>query len=160
ALTDSQAKLLARHTETAVICYDADQAGEQATLRGIERLKDLDCVVKVAQMPFGLDPDDYIQKYGQKVFQEQILDRPISLTAFQLDTLKKQFHLQDEDQRIQYLSKAIDVISQLPKAIERDHYLRKLAQEFDLSLDALKTELRKTLVAQKKEGSSKNIENL
>lgn len=160
ALTDSQAKLLARHTETAILCYDADQAGEQATMRGIERLKDLDCVVKVAQMPLGLDPDDYIKKYGKKVFQEQILDRPISLTAFQIESLKKQFHLQDEDQRIKYLSKAIDVISQLPKAIERDHYLRKLAQEFNLSLDALKIELRKAFVKQRKKGSSENMENM
>src|SRR5690606_27596866 len=95
ALTEQQAKTIHRNTETVLICYDADQAGQQATFRGIQRLKDVGCVVKVAQMPLGLDPDDYIRKYGKTAFQEQILDQPLSMTQFQLDNIKKKYHLQD-----------------------------------------------------------------
>lgn len=150
ALTEQQAKTIHRNAETVLICYDADQAGQQATLRGIQRLKDVGCMVKVAQMPLGLDPDDYIRKYGKTAFQEQILDQPISMTQFQLDNIKKKYHLQDEDQRIKCLDESIAVIGSLSRAVERDHYLRKLSEEFQVSLDALKEELRKWMRQKKK----------
>lgn len=143
ALTDQQAKVLSRNTEQVVLCYDSDQAGQTASEKGAELLRERDCIVKIAQMPHGYDPDDYIKQYGGAAFRQEIVDQSHSFTAFQLESLKKHYQLQDEDQRMRYLTEALKVISELPQAIERDHYLRKLATEFQISLEALKTELRK-----------------
>lgn len=153
SLTDDQAKVIRRNAESALICYDADLAGQNAAARGIETLRDHGLMIKVAQVPLGKDPDDYIREFGGNAFKEEILAGALSLTAFKLESLKKNYHLQDEDQRLQYLHEAIHVITDLPMAIEQDHYLRKLAEEFSLSLDAIKEEQRKV---RKKKNRKKN----
>jgi DNA primase len=143
ALTDNQAHIIKRNANTVIICYDADTAGQAAAARGLEMLKKQECIVKVAQMPVGLDPDDYIKRYGVAAFKEEILAGSLSFTAFKLEQLKQAFNLQDEDSRMQYLSKAIRFITDLPLAIEQDHYLRRLSTEFQLSFEAMKEEQRK-----------------
>ncbi|SEN19079.1 DNA primase [Lihuaxuella thermophila] len=151
ALTEEQARLIKRNTDTVIICYDADQAGQSAALKALDLLKNQGCTVKVAQMPAGLDPDDYIRRYGGEAFKEEILAGALPYTSFKLESLKKVYNLQDEDQRMKYLTEAIDVITDLPLAIEQDHYLRRLAEEFRLSLDALKEEQRKWKIRKKRE---------
>lgn len=151
ALTDSQARVIRRNAETAIICYDSDTAGQQATERGLDVLKKRECIVKVAQMPHGMDPDDYISRHGPQAFADKVLAQAVSFTAFKLESLKKNYHLKDEDGRMQYLAQAVEEVAQLPQAIERDHYLRRLSQEFDISLDALKQEQRKAASKKKRE---------
>jgi DNA primase len=157
ALTDNQARIIKRNASTVIICYDADAAGQAAAVRGLDMLKSQECIVKVAQMPVGLDPDDYIKRYGVEAFKEEILAGSLSATAFKLESLKKEFHLQDEDSRLQYVSKSIDFITDLPLAIEQDHYLRRLAEEFQLSLEAVKEEQRK-IKYQKKRADKRDKE--
>jgi len=153
SLTDDQARIIARNSETVIICYDSDQAGQSAALRAIELLKKQDCTVKVAQMPSGYDPDDYIRRYGGKAFKNEVLSNAISSTAFLLEHAKKEYNLQDPDERMKYMSKALDMIAELPLAIEQDHYLRLLHEEFEVSLDALKEELRKARKRKKIKGN-------
>lgn len=143
ALNESQARVLKRNSEHIILSYDSDAAGQNAAFRGIELLKNEGCTVKVAQMPLGLDPDDYIRRFGGTAFKEEILAAAMPLTAFKLESLKKKYHLQDEDERMKYLAEAVHIVAELPQAIEQDHYLRRLAEEFHLSLDALKDEFRK-----------------
>ncbi|SFJ08488.1 DNA primase [Thermoflavimicrobium dichotomicum] len=151
SLTEQQAKVIKRNTDSVIICYDADTAGQAAAERGTDLLRKYNCTVKIAQMPGKMDPDDYIRCYGASAFQEEVLAGAMSLTAFKLEMLKKKYHLQDEDDRLKYLTVAIDLISELPLAIEQDHYLRRLADEFHLSLDALKEEQRRIKLRKKKE---------
>ncbi|WP_188647291.1 DNA primase [Marinithermofilum abyssi] len=152
SLTEEQARVIRRNAETAVICYDSDAAGQTAAERGLDVLKDQGCIVKVAQMPAGLDPDDYIRKYGADAFRGDVIAQALPYTAFKLEALKKGINLQDEPQRMKYLTKALDVIADLPLAIERDHYLRRLSEEFHVSLDALKQEQRVIASKKKREG--------
>ncbi|SDW13753.1 DNA primase [Marininema mesophilum] len=140
ALTDSQARVIRRNTEEVIICYDADSAGESATDRGMDVLKQEGCIVKVARMPKGMDPDDYIQERGADAFRSEVIAQAVPFTAFKLESLKKDYDLRDADGRMSYLNQAVGVIADLPRAIEKDHYLRRLSEEFHVSLDALKQE--------------------
>ncbi|MDQ0339652.1 DNA primase [Caldalkalibacillus uzonensis] len=140
ALSEDQARLLRRNAEKVIICYDGDEAGMNAAVRAAEELHQQGCLVKVATVPDDLDPDDYIQTFGAEAFRRQVLDQAQSLTAFQLERLKKGRRLSDDGERMAYIQDALRVISRLRRAVERDHYLRQLADEFSLSLDALKRE--------------------
>ncbi|SFS81856.1 DNA primase [Marininema halotolerans] len=152
ALTDSQARVIRRNTEEVVICYDSDSAGFSATVRGMDVLKQAECIVKVAQLPDGMDPDDYIRVRGADAFQSEVIAQAVPFTAFKLESLKKEFNLRDTDDRMSYLNQAVNIVAELPHAIERDHYLRRLSEEFRVSLDALKQEQR--VVASKKRRES------
>lgn len=138
SLTEEQAYMLRRQAQTVTICYDADAAGTRAALRAADILESVDCYVKIALMPDGLDPDDYIRDYGVDRFRMDVIGTSQTVTAFKLQYYRKDKNLQDESEQMRYIDEVLPVIAGLGKAVERDHYLRQLADEFSLSLDALK----------------------
>lgn len=150
SLTEDQARLLRRNTETVIICFDADGAGGEGALRGLDLLKKHGCSVKVAQMPDHLDPDDYIRKYGGDAFKQSIIAAAVPLTAFKLQTLQKGVDTTDAEQKIKLVQRALEVVTDLPAAVERDHYMRQLAQNLDLSYEAIKAEQRQLYYRRKK----------
>ncbi|MET3504806.1 DNA primase [Halalkalibacter oceani] len=140
ALTEEQARLLRRNAETVILCYDSDQAGTDAAFRSAGLLEEAGCFVKVAQMPDGLDPDDYIRTYGAERFQSNVIGASLTMMAFKMRYLRQGKNLQHEADRMRYIEEILTEISTLQRAVERDHYLRQLADEFSLSLEALKQE--------------------
>lgn len=152
SLTESQARVIRRNAETTILCYDSDQAGQHAAERAAGLIREQGGVVKVARMPQGMDPDDYIRRRGAEAFNADVIAQADPYMSFKLEALKESFDLKDEEGRMRYLTRAIEMITELPRAIERDHYLRRLAEEFQLSLDALKQEQRRIAVKKKKEG--------
>jgi DNA primase len=157
ALTEQQARIIRRNTENVIICYDSDQAGIEAAFKGAEQLVGAGCTVKVAQMPRGMDPDEYIGKYGADRFKQDILLNTLSLTAYRLQVIQSRYDTKDETEQIKYINEALEEIARLDSAVERDHYLRQLADEFNLSLEALKTEQYKIFKRQKKSAGRDNL---
>ncbi|MGO4887212.1 DNA primase [Anaerobacillus sp. MEB173] len=154
ALTEQQAKIIRRNAETVIICYDSDQAGLQATYKASAILQEAGCFVKIARLPEGFDPDDFIQKYGAERFITDVIGASLTLMAFKMEYLRRGKNLQDEGIRLHYIEEVLTEISQLSRSVERDHYLRQLAEEFSLSLDALKQEQYQIYRRQK--GKAKN----
>jgi DNA primase len=148
SLNEGHAKLLKRHVQEVIICYDGDSAGQSAAAKGAEILKEAGLQVKIATIPNRWDPDEYLRKRGKERFVDDVIHLAQPYTAFMLKHLRKSLYLQDETDRLKYLDQAVQVIAGLPHPIERDHYLRELAEEFNLSLDVLKQELRKKRTAQ------------
>ncbi len=138
SLTDEQAGLLTRNAETIIICYDSDRAGIDAAFRAANLLTDSGRTVKIAKVPHGMDPDDYITKYGGDSFQKDVLGASQTFMAFKIQYLKNGKNLHDEGDRLRYIEEVLKEIAGLKKAVERDHYLRQLADDFSLSLEALK----------------------
>ncbi|WP_449537009.1 DNA primase [Ferdinandcohnia sp. Marseille-Q9671] len=138
SLTDEHVKIIRRNVESVIICYDSDKAGLDAALRASTMLVEAGCYVRVATMPNGMDPDDYIKKYGTEKFTNDVIGASLTLMAFKMQYLRRGKNLQDEGERIRYIEEVIKEISSLEKAVERDHYLRQLSSEFSISLDALK----------------------
>ena len=72
ALTVEQIRLLKRYTHNVVILYDADQAGEMASLRGLDLFLEEEMNVKIVTLEKGYDPDSYLRKFGKEKFGESI----------------------------------------------------------------------------------------
>jgi DNA primase catalytic core len=77
ALTQSQAKMIKRFADKVYICYDGDSAGQNATLRGLDILRENGLDVMVVQLPDKFDPDDVIKTYGREGYQK-ILNEALS----------------------------------------------------------------------------------
>jgi DNA primase len=65
ALTQAQVKELGRLTRRVVLCFDADAAGEAATLRGMELALGAGLDVRVVTLPQGLDPADAAGRFEE-----------------------------------------------------------------------------------------------
>jgi DNA primase len=81
ALTERQIELLWRLTETPVLCFDGDAAGQRAAMRAATRALPLlrpAHSLKIVRLPAGMDPDDLIKRDGAKAMEAQ-LERSQSL---------------------------------------------------------------------------------
>jgi len=149
ALTEHQARLLRRNAEQVILCYDGDAAGQEAAEKAVSLLQQAGCSVRVATLPPGVDPDEYIRRNGAEAFSQNVLLQALPVTAFRLQQLRARHALRDADDQARYVQEALQLIAQLPSAVERDMYERQLAEEFSLSLDAVKAEARKAYRRQK-----------
>ncbi len=72
AFTEQHAKILKRYAKTAVLCFDADNAGVKASERAFRELSPRAFRIKVIEMPSGDDPDTFIKKYGADAFMDNV----------------------------------------------------------------------------------------
>ncbi|MGC5328538.1 DNA primase [Brevibacillus sp. SYSU BS000544] len=149
SMTEHQARIISRNAEQLILCYDGDTAGQEATDKAIEILQQQGSTVRVAPLPQGIDPDDYIRKHGAESFSQQVLLQAMPITAFRLKHLRAKHVIQDEADQARFIQEALQIVTQLQSAVERDLYERQLAEEFSLSLEAIKLESGKVLRQQK-----------
>lgn len=87
ALTEQHVSILRRYTDNIVLVFDADQAGQNAANRAIEIFLTMGVDVKIATIPEGKDPDEYINEKGREAFEKLIDDAKDSL-QYKWETLK------------------------------------------------------------------------
>jgi DNA primase len=68
AFTKEQALLLKKTTNNIILCFDGDNAGDEATDKAIQVLKEIDVTPRIIRLKENLDPDEYILKYGKKIY--------------------------------------------------------------------------------------------
>ncbi len=142
ALTQSQAKMIKRFADKVYICYDGDAAGQNATLRGLDILRENGLDVMVVQLPDRFDPDDVIKTYGKEGYQE-ILDKALPLIEFKLSFIKSKYDMHSVDGRVKYLNEAIGVLSTLSSNVERELYTPMVSEAAATNIDFVKRELDK-----------------
>ena len=143
ALTEGQARLLRRYTEKVIISYDSDSAGQAATMRGLEILKNVGCDVRILQMEGAKDPDEYVIKYGNGRFN-MLVDNAISLVEFKTKVLKKSLDLNNVNDKIKFLKETAKLLTTVESKIEQELYIDKIAKEYDISKEALYAEINKS----------------
>ncbi|MCQ2008432.1 DNA primase [Sporolactobacillus sp. STSJ-5] len=146
SLTEAQAAALTRMADTIIICYDSDTAGIEASFRAAEMLQKNGKVIKIATMPEGMDPDDYIRKFGGDRFKSDVIGASQTLMTFKMNYLRRKRNLSDEGDRLLYIEDVLRELTAQHRAVERDHYLRLLSEEFSISLDSLKKQLHQMSV--------------
>ncbi|EUJ24996.1 DNA primase [Listeria grandensis FSL F6-0971] len=148
SLTEEHVQMIRRVTNRAIICYDGDRAGIEASFKAGTLLAEQHRLeVFVLQLPNGKDPDDFIRSEGVEKFAEVYAHQRLTWTAFKLQFLRRNRNLQNETEKIAYLGEALAEIGKLDQAVERELYLKQLGSEFELSMDALKQQLQQTVAS-------------
>lgn len=142
ALTEAQGRLLRRTSEKIIIGYDADGAGQAATLRGLEILQNLGCDIRILQISGAKDPDEYIVKYGPERF-EKCVESAISFVEFRVKLLKQELNLENTNDKIKFLKETAKILARVDNDIEKDIYVDKIASTYQVSRDALYAEIEK-----------------
>ena len=142
SLTEEHANLLAKYTKQVVITYDGDEAGQNATRRAIDLLEKTGVQVKVLRMQGAKDPDEFLKKYGPDRFR-LLLEQSENHVLYRLDSLRRKYDLQADDQRVEFLKQAAYLVASLPNAVEREIYGAKAAQVGGISEEAMKLEVQK-----------------
>ena len=148
SLTPEQARLLSRYTDQVIIAYDNDGAGIKASQRAIGILEKLDVKVKVLRLEGAKDPDEFIKARGPEAFRK-LLEGSESQADYRLRNVTGKYDLTQDEQKVEFLKEASDLVARLPGAVERQVYAMRVAAMAGVPNDVVADEVerrRKRLV--------------
>ncbi len=141
ALTEEQGKLLRKYDQV-ILSYDSDEAGQTAIMRGLDVLQKLGVDGRILQMEGAKDPDEYIIKYGSGRFN-LLVDNAISLIEFKSKMFRNNFNLENATDKIKFLKEIAKLIAMKDNKLERQIYIEKIADQNQISKEALYAEVNK-----------------
>lgn len=139
ALTENQARLIKRYTNHVVLSYDADQAGINAAIRGLDILHREKLNVRVLHISDGKDPDEFVKKNGKNAFMD-LIKEALPYADYRLSLIRKECELDTTEGRVSFLRRAAEVLQNL-SPVEADIYIKKLAEETKISEGAIRLEV-------------------
>ena len=125
ALTADHARLLKRYAEQAILVFDADKAGRQATFRAMDALLPEGLSVTGVSLAAGDDPDSFLAAQGVEAFQSRLADARPALELFLDEQLQLQGH--SVTGRARAAEEVLARIRRLPSDLERNLYIKQLA---------------------------------
>ena len=144
AMTEQQGRLLRKSSEQIIIGYDADGAGQAATLRGLEILQNLGCDIRILQIYGAKDPDEFVTKYGPERFQKCV-ENSISLVEYKIKILKQNLNLEIVNDKIKFLNEIAKILSKVTNNMEQEVYVDKISLDYHISKEAIYSEINKLL---------------
>ncbi len=153
ALSKKQANLLKRYASKVYIAYDADTAGNKATLRGLDLLLAEDLEVFVIDLPKNQDPDTFIKNNGVEAFKK-LIDEALDFFSYKYQCLKREYSNSPEG-KTKLVEAMVDSLVHINKKVKQDFYLSKLSQLMKLEKEEnlwhyLKKRIRKETKYSKK----------
>lgn len=142
ALTEPLLKSLSRFTGDIRLSFDADRAGVAATERAIPIASKVKVTLSIVEIPAGKDPDELIKK-DPKLWITAIQKNKYALDWL-IDLYEKQLDLNSAVGKKEYSDVLLPVIKNLGDAVEKDHYLKLIADKINISQEALSEKLSKT----------------
>lgn len=144
ALTPHHLRLLRRYTQKMILVFDGDAAGQQASLRVLPLFLEEGLWPKVVLLPEGEDPDGFLRKGRLEEFKRRIAEGPLLMDFF-LDHLAKVYNVRSVEGRAKCADEGLAMIQRIPDLIQRDFYVKALAERLELEVSLLQNRLGRGL---------------
>jgi DNA primase len=141
ALTEDQVTLLRRLTNNLVLALDADAAGSEATKRGIAIADKMGMNLLVAEVTGGKDPDEVAQKDSQ--LWRNLVNKPKSIYDYLIDKAVQAHGTGTGEGKKKITNELAPILANINHVVERDHYVKKLANLLSVTENVLETEISK-----------------
>jgi len=145
ALTLEQIRLIKRFTTNVIILFDPDEAGEAASLRGLDLLISEGLSVKIATLPKGFDPDSYIRKNSAESFLA-LVDKADNLFSYKLSLLLKKYNPAEPEEKAKITTEMLPTLKRVENRVLRDDYIKRLSEALFVKEEALLEELAKVKI--------------
>ena len=151
AFAAEQAKLLKRIADEIVFCYDSDSAGRKASVRAVSIARTEGLKVRIAGVPEGKDPDEYVRRYGKEAFLK-VIEAAKEGIDFQIEETILQSDVSNLAGKVEAVSNILPFLLECKSEIEAAEHMRRLAQRLTIDEGLIVEEYRK---ATKKNGVRK-----
>lgn len=144
ALTVEQLGLLKRFTTNLAIAFDADSAGNAATIRGLDLARGLDFNIRIISLPpeAGKDPDEAVRK-DPNLWRKAIADALPVVDWLYRNAFRGQDSSKPEGKK-EIAKGLLAEFKRIPNPVERDAWINRLAKDLDVSADSLREAMRGT----------------
>ena len=142
AFAAEQARLLKRMADEVVFCYDSDSAGRNAAVRAVSIARVAGLKVRVANVPEGKDPDEFIRQHGKDAFLG-VIAQSLEGIDYQVEETILQNNVTNLAGKVEAVSKIIPFLLECKNEIEAAEHIRKLAQRLTIDEGLIAEEYRK-----------------
>lgn len=142
AFSQEQAKLLQRLADEVIFCYDSDSAGRKASVRAVSIAREAGLKVRIAGVPDGKDPDEYVRQHGKDAF-EKVLAAAQNGIDFQIDETILQNNVANLAGKVEAVSNILPFLLECKNEIEASEHIRRLAQRLTIDEGLIAEEYRK-----------------
>lgn len=149
ALTDEQLQLLGRYSKTLILVYDADSAGSDATLRGVDLALEQDFDVRVVRLPQGEDPDTYVRKFGAKEFRNAVASS-VSFIDFKAQGILAHGSASSPEQKAEVVRSIVQSIARMKDELKRNFYVKEVSEKYDIYESVIYRELERWISQERK----------
>lgn len=166
AVTNDQANILKKLSQNIILCFDGDSAGNSATISCAKELINVGIIPSIIRLEEGLDPDDYIKKYGVEKFNDHI-NNTKSLLDFKIDYYKQNTNFSNSEEISKYIKSVVDELYNVDDKIIKELTIKRLSDETNVSIPTIKsmikgkeipkTEKRETIILNKYDKAERRI---
>jgi DNA primase len=144
ALTESQARLLARFAPMVLVNFDADEAGEKAATRSLAPFLEAGLELRIVRLPAGEDPDSFLRKEGSEAYRARIAEAR-ELLDFLLEGAEARGETKEARGKKGFLLEAVPLLARVPDRLVRSEYAARLAERLRIDDALVLEEVRRAL---------------
>jgi len=148
---------LKRYVDEVVLCFDSDQAGQNAAVRVLDDLLASGLAIRVATVPAPHDPDSYTKEFGGASFL-QLIDRAEGFFDFYLQHLCATHDASQDKGRVTVVRSMAEALHKTANAVLVDTYAQKTAQRLSVAVESVRTEFKKVRASKKPATSSAELQ--
>jgi DNA primase len=142
AFTDQHARIIKRYVDEVVLCFDSDEAGQNAAVRSLDHLLASGLAVRVAVVPAPHDPDSFIKANGGEAFRKLVEDAE-GFFDYYLNRLCSQNEIKSDKGRLAVLRAMAEAVHKTGNAVLIDTYARETAARLRVLPEAVRAEFKK-----------------
>ena len=142
ALTRAQVDLLRRYAPSVAVVFDPDEAGRKALARSLELFMAGNVHAKAVILPEGHDPDDFVRTHGREKMEE-LVARALPMVDYYIDEILGGRGTLEEDR--DKLREAVAFLCRIGDAVERNLFIKSVAERLNVDEEVLKEEIRRVL---------------
>ena len=143
AFTKNHIKSLRSLTENIVLCFDGDEAGINATKKAAELFSSMDVIPYAVALPDGMDPDEYLQKYGATALKDYLENKKTNIYEYLYNNAKSNLILEDLNSVEKFKKSIFGIIKKSKSTIISEFYIKKMSADLDCDVNTLITDFGK-----------------
>jgi len=142
AFTESHARIIKRYANEVVLCFDSDNAGQNAIVRSLDHLLASGLAVRVAVVPTPHDPDSFIKSNGGAAFNE-LIKNAAGFFDYYLNRLCATNEINSDKGRLVILKSMAESVYKTGNSVLIDTYAQKTALRLGVPPESVRTEFKK-----------------
>ena len=144
SISQNQINTLKKTTENIVLCYDGDQAGIDASKKAILQFLKAGFNVNSIMLPRGLDPDDFLNKFGADKLADILLNKQISGYDYLYETAKSKLDINNLNSVEAFIQEIFSYLNYFKSSIVTERFIKKLSIDTNVSVESLQNDFSKT----------------
>jgi DNA primase len=147
AFTDQHSRIIKRYVDEVVLCFDSDEAGQNAAVRSLDHLLASGLAVRVAVVPAPHDPDSFIKANGGEAFRK-LVESAEGFFDYYLNRLCGKNDTATDKGRLVVLHDMAEAVHKTGNVVLVDTYAQKTALRLGVSPEAVRAEFKKVPAVQ------------